>query len=297
MSAAPAEPVASAFGVSTWIWVSPLSDSELARLAPHVRELGFDMIELPVEQPGDWDPARAAELTVESGLATGVCAVMGAGRDLSAEHEETVGATQAYLRGCVDAAVRVGSAIVAGPMYAPVGKLWRLEPAEWSRMIARVAERLRPVAEYAGERGVKLAVEPLNRYETSLVNTVAQGLELVEGVDSPACGLLLDTYHLHIEEKDPAAAARMAGDRIAHVHACGTDRGAPGADSFGWRDFASALADAGYRGPLCIESFTPANQAIAVAASIWRPLAPSQDALASDGLRFLSEIFARRSGW
>jgi D-psicose/D-tagatose/L-ribulose 3-epimerase len=145
------------------------------------------------------------------------------------------------------------------------------------------------VSERAAERGVKLAIEPLNRYETSLVNTVEQGLALLEEVDHPACGLLLDSFHMNIEEKDPAAAARAAGDRIVHVHACGTDRGSPGADAFDWPAFLAALDGAGYRGPLCIESFTATNEAIATAAAIWRPLAASPDALAGDGLRFLRE--------
>jgi D-psicose/D-tagatose/L-ribulose 3-epimerase len=282
-----------AIGASTWIWVSPLTDERLAELAPRVRELGFDVIELQVEQPGDWDPGRASELAAEHGLATSLCSVMGADRDLSVADGAVVASTQEYLRGCVDVAARIASPVVAGPMYAPVGKLWRLEPDEWRVAIGRVAEGLRPIAEYAGERGVRLAVEPLNRYETSLVNTVDQGLELVGAVDSEACGLLLDTYHLNIEEKDPAAAARSAGERIAHVHTCGTDRGAPGADSFEWPPFAGALGEAGYEGALCIESFTPENQTIATAASIWRPLASSQDALASDGHAFLTETFPR----
>ena len=92
---------------------------------------------------------------------------------------------------------------------------------------------------------------------------------------------------MNIEEKHPAAAARAAAARIAHVHGCGTDRGAPGRGRVRVAAFFAALADAGYGGPLAIESFTPANEAIATAASIWRPLAPSPDALAADGLAFL----------
>jgi D-psicose/D-tagatose/L-ribulose 3-epimerase len=167
-----------------------------------------------------------------------------------------------------------------------------MDAGEHRTTVARVAEGLRPVAELAAEREVELAVEPLNRYETSLINTVEQGLELVEELDHPACGLLLDSFHMNIEEKDPAAAVRTAAGRIAHVHACGTDRGAPGADSFDWPPFLAALAESGYDGPLCIESFTSANEVIATAASIWRPLAASPDALASDGLRFLREALA-----
>jgi D-psicose/D-tagatose/L-ribulose 3-epimerase len=282
-------------GASTWIWCSPLTDERLAELAPKVRELGFDVIELPVEQPGEWDPGRAAELLREHGLAASLACVMPPGRDLTLPGGGEVAETVEYLRHCVDVAHGIGSPVVAGPMYAPVGKLWRLTGGERRTVIERIGERLRPVAESAGEAGVRLAIEPLNRYETSLLNTVAQALELVELIDSPICGLLLDTYHLNIEEKDPAAAAEAAGARIAHVHACGTDRGAPGADSFEWPRFRAALERAGYEGALCIESFTSEQETIATAAAIWRPLASSPDALASEGLRFLRRAFASRA--
>jgi D-psicose/D-tagatose/L-ribulose 3-epimerase len=274
-------------GASTWIWCSPLTDERLAAVAPRVAELGFDVIELQVEEPGQWDPGRAAELIAGHGLATSLCCVMGPGRDLSVADRGVVAATQEYLRGCIDVAERIGSAVVAGPMYAPVGRLWRLGATERERTLQRVAAGLRPLADYAGERGVRLAVEPLNRYETSLINTVEQGLELIELVSSDACGLLLDTFHLNIEERDPSAAASAAGSRIAHLHACGTDRGAPGRDRFDWHGFMGALRGAGYEGSLCIESFTLEQESIATAAAIWRPLASSPDRLASDGLEFL----------
>jgi D-psicose/D-tagatose/L-ribulose 3-epimerase len=276
-----------AIGANIWIWESPITDRAIAEVAPRVKELGFDLIELPIEEPGAWDPAAAADLLGKLGLGAGICCVMPPGRDLAVDDGEIVAATGEYLKHCVEVAARVGAAAVAGPMYAAVGRLWRLEPDERGAVLDRVARGLEPVAELAGERGVKLAIEPLNRYETSLINTVEQGLELLGRVDSRACGLLLDTFHMNVEEKDPAAAARAAGERIAHVHACGTDRGSPGADSFRWPEFLAALEDAGYAGPMCIESFTAANEVIATAASIWRPLASSPDALAADGLAFL----------
>jgi D-psicose/D-tagatose/L-ribulose 3-epimerase len=276
-----------AIGASTWIWVSPLTDDALAELAPKVRGLGFDVIELQVEEQGQWDPGRAGELAAEHGLGTSLCCVMPPGRDLALADHEAATATRAYLEHCVEVAARIGSPVVAGPMYAAVGRVSRMGDGQRRATLERVAERLRPVAELAGERGVRLAVEPLNRYETSLINTVGQGLELVELVGSDACGLLLDTYHMNIEEKHPAGAAREAGERIFHVHGCGTDRGSPGEDDFAWPEFFAALDEAGYEGTIAIESFTPDNEAIAVAASIWRPLAPSPDDLAAAGLRFL----------
>jgi D-psicose/D-tagatose/L-ribulose 3-epimerase len=276
-----------AIGANAWIWASPITDEVIGELAPHVAELGFDLLELPVEEAGAWDPGRAAEELAGAGLGAGVCCVMPPGRDLAVADGEVVCSTQDYLGHCVEVADRVGASVVGGPMYAAVGRLWRMDEAERRATIARVAEGLRPVAELAAERDVMLAVEPLNRYERSLINTVEQGMKLAEEVDQPACGLLLDSFHMNIEERSPPAAARAAAGRIAHVHACGTDRGAPGADSFDWPAFLAALSEVGYDGPLCIESFTAANEVIATAASIWRPLAASPDALASDGLRFL----------
>jgi D-psicose/D-tagatose/L-ribulose 3-epimerase len=280
-------------GVSTWIWYSPLKDALLSEIAPRVRAWGFDSIELPVETETDWDPVRAAALLSGLGLGATTCAVMSGGRDLTTADSAVTTAAQAYLRGCVDAAQAVGSAVVAGPMYAPVGRVWRMDGPDRGRTVNRLIEGLRPVIEYAGDRGVTLALEPLNRFETSLMNTVEQAMEVVERVDSPALGVCLDTFHMNIEEKDPSAAVRQAGRRIAHVQACGTDRGTPGEDQFGWSGFVDALVETGYRGHVSIESFTGDNDAIARAASIWRRLAPSQDRLATDGLAFLRSIFDR----
>ncbi|MDP4501722.1 sugar phosphate isomerase/epimerase family protein [Nonomuraea turcica] len=268
-------------GVNTWVWTSPLTDGDLERLAPQVAAWGFDVIELPVEQPGDWDPARAADLLAEHGLKATVVLVMPPGRELVAS--DTVKETQDYLRHCMDVAVTVGSPVIAGPAYTSVGRTWRMSPGERRAAYTELRENLKPLVDHAD---VRIAVEPLNRYETSLINTVEQALDaLPPGVD-----LALDIYHMNIEEKDPAAAVRSAAGRIAHVQVCGTDRGTPGQDRFDWPAFTQALHDVRYAGPLVIESFTAHNQTIATAASIWRPLAPSQDALAIDGLTFLRTL-------
>lgn len=282
------------FGANTWVWVSPLTDDRLAELAPRLAGWGFDVVEMPVEEVGDWAPGPTADLLAGLGLGATVCAVMPPGRELVAASPGVVAETQAYLRGCVDAAATVGSGVVAGPMYASVGRTWRMSPAERQGVAVELREALAPVADYAAARGVRLAVEPLNRYETSVCNTVEQGLELLDGLPAEAVGLTLDTYHLNIEERSPAAAVRAAGaaGRLAHVQVCANDRGAPGADHMDWGALHDALEDAGYGGPLCIESFTAENASIATAASIWRPLARSQDAIATDGLAFLRRLYA-----
>jgi D-psicose/D-tagatose/L-ribulose 3-epimerase len=277
-------------GANTWIWVSPPTDERLAALAPRVKAWGFDLIELPVESPGDWDPARTADLLAELGLGASVCVAMGPDRDFVSTDPAIVAPTQDYLRYCIDAVATLGGTVVAGPIYAPVGRTGLLEDDERVRSVERLVTNLRPVVDYAGERGVRLGIEPLNRFETSLINTAAQALEVVAQIDSPACGIMLDTFHMNIEEKRPAETIRAVGPRLVHFHTCGVDRGTPGADHIDWNAIAGALTDISYDGALVIESFTSENKTIATAASIWRPLASSQDEIAIEGLAFLRAL-------
>ncbi len=283
-----------ALGVNTWVWTSPLTGAGLEEIAPRVAAWGFDVVELPVEDVGDWDPGRARDLLDGLGLEPRVVLVMGPGRELVSTDPGTRRATQDYLRAVVDAAAAVGSPVAAGPAYASVGRTWRMSAAERASLAAELADALGPVVEHAAQAGVRLAVEPLNRYETSVLNTVGQGLELLADLPSEHCGLALDVYHMNIEEQGIPEAILRAGDRVAHVQVCANDRGAPGADHLDWHGIAGALDAIGYPGPLVIESFTAENATIATAASVWRPLAATQDAIAVDGLAFLRSLLSER---
>ena len=282
-------------GVNTWVWVSPVTDAELDRLVPRLAEWGFDGIELPIESLDDWDPDRTRELLERHGLeAFTTCAAMGPGRELVAADAATVEAAQDYVRQAIDLTARVGAAAFIGPIYAAVGRTWKID--DRAALVAELAGNLRPLAEHAAERGVRLGIEALNRFETSVLNTVEQVLEVVEAVDSDGCGVMLDTFHMNIEEKDPIAAIRAAGDRVVHIQISGSDRGAPGRDHIDWDAVAGAIRDIGYDGPLTIESFTVENETIAKAAAIWRPLEPSQDDIATVGLATLRRVLGGPSG-
>jgi D-psicose/D-tagatose/L-ribulose 3-epimerase len=139
---------------------------------------------------------------------------------------------------------------------------------------------------------VVLGIEPLNRFETSFLNLTSQAIEVVDRVDNPAAGLLLDTFHMNIEEQSLGDAIRLAGKRMVHLHSCESHRGAPGSGTVHWDDVRQGVRDVGYDGPVVIESFTAKVQSIARAAAIWRSLAPTQDDLARDGLAFLKALFA-----
>ncbi len=281
-----------AIGVNPWIWTSPITDAALAQLIPQFAQWGFEAVELPVENLGDWSPAAVTDLLAGQGLAAAaVIAVTPPGRELVATDDETVKQTQAYVRACVDLAAEVGAPSVCGPLYASVGRTWRMSADERAAVYAQLRTNLAPLAEYAAQRGIRLGLEALNRYETSVLNTVAQTLEAIDGLPGNV-GIMLDSYHMNIEEADPLAAIALAGPRLVHVQVSGSHRGSPGADHIDWAAWLSALSSAGYAGPLCLESFTGDNEAIAVAAAIWRPLAPSQDSLARDGLAHLRSVIA-----
>jgi D-psicose/D-tagatose/L-ribulose 3-epimerase len=206
-------------GASTFIWVSPFSNRTLD-LIDRVRAFGFDLIEICVEEPETIDATAIGARAKSAGLSVTICGAFGPQRDLSADDQAVRTAGLAYLRRCVDLAAALGSPFVSGPMYSAVGKTRFLEPPERRRQWHLAVTNLREAAKYAADLGLKLAIEPINRFETDLVNTVDQGLELVQEVDADNVGLLLDTFHMNIEEKDiPAAILRAAG-HIVEVHTC-----------------------------------------------------------------------------
>lgn len=278
-------------GVNTWVWTSPLTTGEFEELAPRIREMGFDMVEVPFETPGDFDYERVGAVARDLGLGVSAAAAIGPDRDLIHPDESIRANGMAYVRHCIEAARTVGATNLIGPMYSAVGRTWQSTADERARDLDLLVSQLGDLSRFAGDNGVVLCVEPLNRFETSFINLSEQAVEVVDRVDHPACGILLDTFHMNIEERSLSAAIRLAGKRLKHLHACENDRGAPGSGHVPWAQVLEGCRAIGYDGPIVIESFTDKVKSIARAAAIWRSFAASPDALASDGLRFLRGLF------
>ncbi|MGD9737568.1 MAG: sugar phosphate isomerase/epimerase family protein [Solirubrobacterales bacterium] len=280
------------FGASTFIWSSPLDDATALSLARRAAGLGFDLLEVCVEDPALLSAEGVRAASEEAGVSISVCGAFGPDRDISHEDAGVRAGAAGYLRECIDLAAAVGSESVSGPMYSATGKARLLGPRERERQWAWAVEGLAGCAEYAAERDVGLAIEPLNRFETDMVNTVEQGVRMCGEIGAENVGLLLDTFHMNIEERSIGEAIRAAGPLIRNFHTCENDRGAPGDGHVPWPEVAAALAAVGYDGQVVIESFTPEIEEIARAVSIWRPLPSSGDELARDGLGFLHSLFA-----
>lgn len=278
------------FGVNAWVWVSPLTTSELEGLAPKVKKIGFDWLEVPIEGTSDLDYAAGAKILKDNGLLGSVCAAMGPDRDLIHEDKAIRDNGVAYLKHCVDAAKTLGATNVVGPLYSAVGRTWQSTADERKKDVELLVKQLSELAKYAADHGVVLCVEPLNRFETSFINLASQAIEVIDRVNSPSCQIMLDTFHMNIEERSIGDAIRATGKRLVHLHSCENDRGAPGSGHVPWQDVKTALRDIHYDGPVVIESFTDKVKSIARAAAIWRPFAESQDALAADGLNYLKGL-------
>ncbi|KLU09268.1 sugar phosphate isomerase/epimerase [Kocuria sp. SM24M-10] len=281
-------------GVNTWVWESPLTDANLPPLLAKIADLGFEAVELPLEHEGDFTAGTVREAL--AGLRPWIVGAMAPGRELVLADDDVVLRTQRYLSACIQLAHDVGAPAVCGPFYSHTGRLWRMDAAEREQAYAQLRRNLAPLAAEAEAAGVVLGIEPLNRYETSLLNTTAQALEALGPLLGHGVGLALDTYHLHLEERSSAQAVRAAGEHLVHLQVCGNDRGAPGEDQTDWTGIFDALDAVGYTGALNIESFTAHNASIATAAAVWRALAPTQDQLAEQGLAFLRAARDRTRG-
>ena len=279
------------FGINTFLFTSPFTNASTS-LFPQFKAWGFDSVEIAVEHGSHIDPAYIKSELDRNGLICGtMCGAFGPGRDLRGSQEEQE-ASLAYIQQVIDMMVTLGASTLVGPVYSAVGRAELVPEQERAAQWRLVVENLKQACRYAERQGKRIAVEPLNRFETDFINTCGQALRMVEDVGSPALRVLLDTFHMNIEEKDPARAILQAGKKLGHLHACGSDRGTPGNDHTDWESIAAALKKVGYEKHVVIESFTPDVLVIARAASIWREMEPHKDDIAIQGLKFLKKALS-----
>ncbi len=274
------------FGVSTWLWTSPFNGRDVS-LLQRIAGLGFDFVEIPVEDPANVDSDAIQRALGETGLRPIVCAAVVGDRDLSSPDAAKVQTAIDYLTACCRLARTWGSPVVVGPLYAPVAK--RRLPTEEERRAEwnRSADNLRRMARIAADFGIRLGLEPLNRFETDMVNTAADALRLVNDIGSPHVGLSLDSFHMNIEEVDFCRAIETAGERLLHLQVSDSHRGVPGEGNSDWTGLREGLRRIGYDGTVSIESFSPDSSSLADAVCIFRRFAETQDAFAERGLNFL----------
>ncbi len=277
------------YGVSTWLWTSPFTTASVDELFPKIADMGFDVVEIAVEDPAVIDIKVVKEGLKQYGLEAVICGAFGASRDLTSDDPSLQQNALTYIEACLNICAELDTGFFGGPMYSAVGKA-RMVPVEQRKKEWEMAvNNLRIVCNMAEEKGLQIALEPLNRFESDLINKAADVLRLIADIGHPAARVMLDGFHMNIEETDIEAAITAAGDKLIHLQVSENYRGTPGSGQTCWEAYRRGLENIDYNGVLSIESFTTENRELAGAVCFWRPMAESQDAFASDGLKFLKK--------
>jgi D-psicose/D-tagatose/L-ribulose 3-epimerase len=275
--------------VSTWLWTSPFT-TETTALFPKLKAMGYDAVEIPVEYPELIDAVAVRKALDENGLKVIVCGAFGPTRDLTNEDPAVHKVCFEYLNQCFDLCNAWDSKFLAGPMYSAVGKARMLSPEdrkiEWNRAV----DNIHKVCVTAATHGLMIALEPLNRFESDLINTADDVLKLIADINHDAAAVLLDGFHMAIEERDIEKAIVAVGKKLIHVQVSENYRGTPGTGQTPWDAFKRGLKSINYSGAVSIESFTPEIKELAGAVCIWKNLAESQDGFAAEGITFLRKL-------
>ena len=284
-------------GIISMQFVRPFTTKDLC-LLEEIKALGFDFIELLMPEPeDDLDLGDITKALADNDLGVVIAARINTERSIvSADAKARQGGID-YLKICIDAAVTVGADIVGGPLYggplvfagvrpSPIDETERR--ARFERCVAGLAE----AADAAKDANIRLAMEPLNRFETDIISTIAQAIEVIDDVNSPALGLLLDSFHMNIEESSISDAIRQAGARIVHFQANENHRGFPGTGHLPWSDIFRALYDVGYDGPISLEPFRRNDDRFGIPIAHWRPPPEDEGAKLRQSLAFMRAAFA-----
>lgn len=272
------------YGMNLLLWTAGITEEHYPLLA-RLKAMGYDGVEVPLFD-ADHDGLRAVGRELDSlGLGrTAVCVSTPDTNPVSPDAAVRQAALD-HIRERIDWCVTVGADVLCGPFHSALGALVgrgrTAEEWDWCVEVQRAA------AAHAQQAGVKLSVEPLNRFEVYFLNSMADANRLAAEVDNPFYGYLYDSFHANIEEADVYRSVVDNAAGINHVHISENHRGTPGSGHVHWADTFRALKAINYDGWLTIEAFGRALPELAAATCIWRDLFDSADNLASEGLAFM----------
>lgn len=269
-------------GIHAYAWCSQWSNDTLD-LIDRVSDLGLDFIEIPLMCLDTFDAGAIKQRLDEVGLGAVTSTVLMGDTDITSDDPDHRAKGVQYLKDCVEATAAIGGTSFSGVIYSQhPGELPKRPEA---MHLERSADGLRPAAKLAGDLGVLVGIEPVNRYETYLINTCEQAKQLKALIDEPAMRIHLDTYHMNIEEKSFYDATMLAGEDLIHYHICENDRGIPGTGQVDWDGIFRALKELDYQGNAALESFVDNTDNMNT--WVWRQLAPDGDTLLREGVEFI----------
>jgi len=277
-------------GINLLLYATCVTKEHL-QLLKALKEAGTDGVEIPTMEGKVSDYVQLGKILDDLGLerTSSMAFVTPDQNPVSGDSRQRQGAVD-HLNWLIDCSHAMGSTVICGPMFQTIGQFTGNGPTETE--LARAAEVLLKVADKAQAAGIILALEPLNRFECYLLNTLKDAAAFTRRVNHPAVGVLFDTFHANIEEKDMAAAIRAHGRGvIRHVHCSANDRGIPGEDHIPWQGVFGALDEIGYDDWFVLEAFGRSLPGLAAATKIWRDMFADPLDVARKGVPFIRSAY------
>jgi len=278
------------FGMNLLLWAGELND-DMMPLLQSLKDMGFDGVELPLFNT-DLDYTEWGRHLDDLGLERTAVTVRGV-EDNPISPDAAVRAKGIEnTKIAIDCCQAAGATALVGPYHSALGFFSGQGPTEdeWKWAV----DSMRPVAEHAGQAGVTLGVEALNRFECYFLNTHADSARFAREVDHSACKVMYDTFHANIEEKSISQALRDCADVLCHVHISENDRSTPGTGNVRWAENFDTLKEIGYDGWMMVEAFGLALKELVAATKIWRRMYDTEEQLARDALTFMKAEVAKR---
>jgi|LGVE01.1.fsa_nt_gb D-psicose/D-tagatose/L-ribulose 3-epimerase len=264
-------------------------EEDVLNYIPISKEFGYDGVEFPLMDPDTFQVTKAKKLINEMDLECTCGTGMNLNRDISSLDPDIKNNGIKHLKQCIDLCNTLETDCLGGVLYAPWGQYkTRHEAAE---NIKTSLENLNLIGDYAKEKGVTLALEMINRYETYFINTVNDGKNYLKTINHPNVKLHFDTFHGNIEEKNMKNALIEGGDDIYHVHFCENDRGIPGTGNINWNDVKIGLEAINYNRWITLENFVMPNCEVGKDTFIWRKIEKDGLTVAKESIKFIKELF------
>ncbi len=278
-------------GFNMLLWSTHIGEDDFP-LLEILKRVGYDGIEIPIFDGKSEDYLKVGQILRDNGLrATAVAVIPDEAHDCTSADGAARAAGLAHIKWAIDCLAAAGGEVLCGPFYQPLARFSGSPPTQDE--LGGIVEVHKEAARYAARSGIKLSVEPLNRFECYAMNTVADAAAIVRQVDEPNYGLLFDTFHANIEEKDPVGVIAPNLAWINHVHTAENDRGTPGKGHIPWAPTMAALKRGQYDGWYVIEAFGRSLPAIAAATRVWRDFFPDKQEVYQFGHDFLREQWGK----
>lgn len=272
-------------GIHVSLWTPQWTDD----IVDHIHtahHLGFGAVELPIMDPASFPLERCQRALSETGLTVHCGTGLNPTNELSSTDPNVHARGIEHLAQCLCIAHTLGSKSLEGVIHSAWGRQTPITAAEYAKMV----EGLQKTADAASEKGMFLGLECINRYESSVLNTVDQGLALVEQIQRPNVGLHLDTYHMNIEENSITGAIQRCNESLKFIHLSENTRGYPGSGHLPWKEIIQALHDISYEGPIVVESYVQPQCPSGTDVSIWRSIEDDTQASLQKSLAFIRTL-------